>query len=220
MKVNEIFASIEGEGSRAGYPAVFVRLHGCNLRCSYCDSMYAVTGQDYVEMTVEEIVDSVSLYHIPRVTLTGGEPLIHKDVIMLIDELSTIAEVNIETNGAVDLQKFIEDAERHCYRNKIMFTMDWKSISSGMQDKMIPTNISYLTSSDVLKFVVSSVKDLKQAEHVIKYLEPKCQIFISPVFGQIEPKQIVQYMQAAKMHNCRIQLQLHKFIWSPDTKGV
>lgn len=220
MKVNEIFASIEGEGSRAGYPSIFIRLHGCNLRCSYCDSMYAVSGDDFKEMKICEILAEVKKYNIPRITLTGGEPLIHENVLELIRELTTNYSVNIETNGAVDLTPFVKDAAKHNYRCNLMFTMDWKSLSSNMHTRMIQDNVSLLSSNDVLKFVVGSPRDLKQAEHIVKYLHPGCQVFISPIFGQIEPKQIVEYMLVTGMNECRVQLQLHKFIWPPETKGV
>ena len=97
MKVVEIFNSIEGEGSRAGYLATFIRLYGCNLRCSYCDSVYSFTNNDYTEMSIEEIINTVNGYNCKKVTLTGGEPLIHKDVDILVKELLTNGyEVNIE----------------------------------------------------------------------------------------------------------------------------
>ena len=105
MKVVEIFKSIDGEGIRAGYPATFIRLFGCNLRCSYCDTPYGYEGNDYKEMTVDEIVQECMCLNCPRITLTGGEPLIHKDVNILIKNLLVNGfEVNIETNGSVDVE--------------------------------------------------------------------------------------------------------------------
>ena len=125
MKVSEIFKSIEGEGLRTGLPAVFIRLHGCNLRCSYCDSMYAVEGCDYKQISVAQILDAVKEYgDITHVTLTGGEPLIHPDVEDLLCQLSGNGyRVNIETNGTVPCKWHFPG---------LFYTMDWKCKSSGM----------------------------------------------------------------------------------------
>ena len=128
MKVCEIFKSIEGEGLRTGQAAVFVRLHGCNLRCSYCDSMYAVEGSDYTQMNVAQVMDAVEAFRsesgVKCVTLTGGEPLIHEGVEELLAKLRDEGfEVNIETNGTIPCK----------WRNANQFyTMDWKCASSGM----------------------------------------------------------------------------------------
>ena len=141
MKVTEIFDSIDGEGIRTGQPCTFIRLAGCNLRCSYCDTLYSLFGEDepceYTEMSTYEILKAVNpLYK--RVTLTGGEPLFHKDaeklVTALIDEN---IEVNIETNGAVDITEFSKKIPKS---DKLFYTIDYKLPSSGMSDKMIWEN--------------------------------------------------------------------------------
>ena len=117
-KVNEIFLSIDGEGYRTGLPVVFIRLYGCNLNCSYCDTRYSCEGQEYKEMSLYDILVKVLHYGVPRVTLTGGEPLIHPGVKDLINSLvANDIEVNIETNGAVDLDEFIEFK----YNSKVVF---------------------------------------------------------------------------------------------------
>lgn len=214
MKVVEIFKSIDGEGIRAGFPVTFIRLAGCNLNCSYCDSRYACDWEekDVTEMTPEEIYKDVYKKGNRKITLTGGEPLIHEDVNILIALLTDNGfYVNIETNGSVDIIPYTKSS-------KILITMDYKCPSSGMSDMMLLKNLEELRKKDVLKFVVGSKADLDCCRDMIKYTE--AQIFISPVFGKIEPKQIVEYMLEHDMQECRIQLQLHKFIWNPDERGV
>lgn len=212
MKISEIFRSIEGEGSRAGYLATFIRTHGCPLRCSYCDSNYAVEGYDFKNMTVDDIMDEVNRLAAKRVTYTGGEPLIQPDSSELIHRLVDEGyEVNIETCGAVNYTQYLSD-------NHIIVTADWKCGSSGMTDKMIRDQIHYLRDSDVLKFVVGSRKDLDEMKDLIG--ETASQIFVSPVFGKIEPKEIVDYLQEHELFNVRFQLQIHKFVWCADARGV
>lgn len=211
MKVVEIFKSIDGEGIRAGYPVVFIRLAGCNLRCTYCDTKYSYNEEEYPEMTVEEIVEVVCGMDCKRVTLTGGEPLIHAGVDTLIQKLGSLGiEVNIETNGSVDIVPHIHDFT--------IITMDYKCPSSGSEDRMLLANLTQLRSKDVLKFVVGDEIDLNTCRKLIN--STSAQVFISPVFGKIEPREIVEYMLKYKMNNCRIQLQLHKFIWDVNKRGV
>ncbi len=212
MKVIEIFKSIDGEGIRAGFPVTFIRLEGCNLRCSYCDTKYSYDEAQFTEMTPQQIYDKVYRLGCKRVTLTGGEPLIHKDVNTLIELLTYGGfRVNIETNGAVDITPYAK------VRN-ILITMDYKCPSSGMTDKMLLNNLPELSKNDVLKFVVGSKEDLDVCRDIKKYTD--AQVFISPIFGQIEPREIVEYMLEHDMQDCRIQLQLHKYIWPVDMRGV
>ena len=215
MKVVEIFKSIDGEGIRAGYPATFIRLFGCNLRCSYCDTPYGYEGNDYKEMTVDEIVQECMCLNCPGITLTGGEPLIHKDVNILIKNLLVNGfEVNIETNGSVDVEllKFLYP--------QVVITMDWKCPSSGCENKMSIARLKDLKRNDVLKFVVGSKEDLEVCKSIYNTQELECSIFISPIFGKIEPSEIVDYMLENNMMGCRVQLQMHKFIWNPNKRGV
>ena len=233
MKVCEIFRSIEGEGLRTGQAAVFVRLHGCNLRCSYCDSMYAVEGADYKQMSVGEILAAVEKYRaesgVKCVTLTGGEPLIHADVEELLTALSEAGfEVNVETNGTVPCKWRLPG---------LFYTMDWKCKSSGMSDRMKMENLATLCKSDVLKFVVGSVEDLQETERVVAELSQIADrssqngltsngmphIFVSPVFGTLPYEEIVNWMLASRVmteNNTRFQVQLHKIVWDPDLRGV
>lgn len=220
MKVNEIFQSIDGEGIRTGSLVTFIRLVGCNLRCSYCDTRYAWDnafdgGINSAEMTPEEIVSAVEDISIGNlVTITGGEPLIHKNIYDLIKLLVKAGyEVNIETNGSIEPQMF-------GVPGKVFFTMDFKCPSSGEISSMNMEALASLRRGDVLKFVVGSLRDLDVARGVIDELNTEATIFISPVFGQIEPRQIVEYMQEHMMFPCRVQLQLHKLIWDPNMRGV
>ena len=224
MKVSEIFKSIEGEGIRMGQSAVFVRLHGCNLRCSYCDSMYAVEGPDFKQMSVGEVLAAVEAYRnesgVKCVTLTGGEPLIHESVGDLLTAFSDAGfEVNIETNGTVPCKWQLPG---------LFYTMDWKCKSSGMSARMKMENIISLGKNDVLKFVVGSVEDLQETEGVVARLsltspDNMPHIFISPVWGELTNEQIVNWMVGCKVmtqNNARFQVQLHKIVWDPDMRGV
>lgn len=216
-KVNEIFLSIDGEGYRTGLPVVFIRLYGCNLNCSYCDTRYSCEQQEYREMSLYDILVQVLSYGVPRVTLTGGEPLIHPGVKDLIVSLvANDIEVNIETNGAVDLDKFIEFK----YNSKVVFTMDYKCKSSGMEDKMILSNLEFLQPKDVIKFVVSNYNEMEKMEYILESSKCKAQAYVSPVFGAIEPKELVEYVLENKLNNVKVQVQLHKIIWEPTKRGV
>lgn len=219
LKVCEIFQSINGEGTRAGQPAVFVRLAGCNLNCSYCDTKWA-NGPDApcVEMTAREIHERVSAYGIRCVTLTGGEPLLHDHVDELLSELcgDDRLSVEIETNGSAD----VSIADR--MKNRPLLTMDYKLPSSGMEKAMRLENYSLLKAEDTVKFVCGSHSDLERAAEIIeKYrLIGRCHVYLSPVFGRIDPKDMVSFMLERKLNGATLQLQLHKFIWDPDEKGV
>lgn len=241
MKVVEIFTSIEGEGIRAGFPCVFIRLFGCNLHCSYCDSQYACTGEEYVVMSIPEIMQSVKFYSngIKRVTVTGGEPLIHDGIDKLLQTLIDEGyEVNVETNGTKFPKRFpidpVEDihldprrmVEVHYVKpesfkkGRLFYTMDWKCKSSGMENEMLIDIVNDLENDDVLKFVVGSKEDMDGALSVIERMTSKPHIFFSPVFDKIEPKDIVEYITTKGLNDCRVQLQLHKFIWDKDKRGV
>lgn len=226
MKVIEIFNSIDGEGLRTGQPCTFIRLAGCNLRCSYCDTLYALFGEDepfeYTEMTVDEILDKVCPRY-KRVTLTGGEPLIHKDADRLVDALLRHGyEVNIETNGAVDTADFRNKVYQS---DKLFFTIDYKLPSSGMEDKMLFENFLTLRKHDVIKFVVGSDEDLNKMREIMKRIVPfydqMPHVFAGVVFGQFEPLKLVNaIIDEDIFKDVRYQIQLHKVIWDPNQKGV
>lgn len=216
MKINEIFLSIEGEGLRAGLPATFIRLFGCNLVCSYCDTMYSCTLTDdsasYQEMSIEAVMEKVTEFECPNITITGGEPLIHPEVYDLIQELVNHNYwVNVETNGS------IVPAFRHPY---LFYTMDFKTLSSGMSNRMSMDALNSLSPKDALKFVVGSKEDMEQAVQVLYDIEAEPQVYFSPVFGQIDPQEIVKFLLDNKLYASKVQLQLHKIIWDPNKRGV
>lgn len=218
MRVVEIFSSIEGEGKRAGRLCTFIRLAGCNLRCSYCDTSYALKFTDGEEMSVEEILNEV--YHkrvSDLVTLTGGEPLARDipEVRELLWQLTEEGfEVNVETNGSIDVNRFRMPG--------VFFTVDYKCASSGMAMQMQPNFELMLTSEDVVKYVVGNYQDLLGAlgHYKLHVRTTGAAIYVSPVFGKIQPKEIVQFMQQFMLSTWRIQLQMHKFIWDPNMRGV
>ena len=216
MVVNEIFNSIDGEGLRPGELATFIRLAGCNLRCSYCDTLYALNPENGSVMTVEQIMQEIEKYRCKNITLTGGEPLIHKDCDSLINELvNNNYNVNIETNGAVDISDYI---------NKCLITMDYKLPSSNMEGFMILDNLEKLTENDALKFVTEE-SDLKRIKEVLQMYNIKSYVYISPSFGKIKPSRIVDFMkemnnEGVNMSRVRTQVQLHKVIWDPNKRGV
>ncbi|CDB90455.1 MAG: putative 7-carboxy-7-deazaguanine synthase QueE [Christensenellales bacterium] len=218
FKVVEIFESINGEGMRAGELAVFVRMKGCNLSCNYCDTMWANEADcEFEEMTADRIVERVKKSGIKNVTLTGGEPLLQKDADKLLKLFSDEKDirVEIETNGSVNLSPFLK------YENT-SFTMDYKLPESDMEKYMDLENFKILRKKDTLKFVASSVNDLKKAKDIIeKYdLIDRVNIIFSPVFGKIELTDIVDFLKDNKLNDVRMQLQMHKFIWAPDERGV
>lgn len=216
-KVVEKFISINGEGSRAGQLAAFIRFQHCNLNCSYCDSKYANNNDaTYELLTAQDILDYLDRSHVVNVTLTGGEPLLQKYIDYLISLLLEHGySVEVETNGSIDIKPFIND-------KRPIFTLDYKVPSSNMEDKMNLDNYQYLTKNDVIKFVVGSINDLDKAVEIInKYdLVNRVQIFFSPIFNMIEPSAIVDYMIEHHLNDVQLQLQLHKFIWDPNLRGV
>lgn len=224
MQINEIFSSIDGEGIRTGYLVTFIRTQFCSLKCSYCDTRYSLSPLDengkkqFVDMSIPEILKKCEELKNKRITFTGGEPLIQKDALELVNSLTDNGyEVNIETNGAVDLFPFIQNLKNN---HNVIFTMDWKSPSSGMNNRMIKSNLLLLKEKDVLKFVVGSLEDLDDMRKVIIENNIECSIFLSPIFGKIEPTELVEYIKRYDLQNVRVQLQLHKIIWDVNKRGV
>ena len=210
-KVNEIFKSIEGEGISTGLPCTFIRLYGCNLCCKYCDTRYSCENKEFTLMSKDEIVNKVKELGGSRVTITGGEPLLDLFLNELIIALrKEHIEVNIETNGSLDIQWCLAD----------IITMDYKTSASGMEDRMMLSNLKALKETDVLKFVVGSKHDLDTMKRVIEEYEPECRIYVSPVFGMIEAHELVEYVLENNLDNVTVQVQLHKIIWDPNKRGV
>lgn len=215
IPIVEIFNSIEGEGVRAGKLCTFIRTVGCNLRCSFCDTTYSYEGGTPLEL--KQILDKVERLGCKTITLTGGEPLFHKEVChCLIPWLMERGyDVNVETNGSININNVVR--HRH---DKLMFTVDWKSPSSGMNGKMLEENLSIMTEKDVLKFVVGSDEDLQEMLRVINRYDIRAQVYVSPVFGNIEMSHIVDFMKGHQLYNVKLQCQLHKIIWNPNERGV
>ena len=219
MRVAEKFISINGEGTRAGALAVFIRFQGCNLRCSYCDTKWAYAPDCPVEeLTAQEITDYVLSTGIHNVPLTGGEPLLQEDMSELLRLLLGYARlrVEIETNGAVGLAPFCLKPRRP------VFTMDYKLPTSGSEEAMLLDNFDYLTADDTVKFVIGSFLDMERARDIIESFEltRRCHVYLSPVFGSIEPADMVSYMKQHNMNDVRLQIQIHKVIWDPAKRGV
>ncbi len=217
--VVEKFVSINGEGRKAGQLAVFIRFKGCNLKCEYCDTKWANENDAMCEkMTEHEIYQYIKDTGVKNVTLTGGEPLYRDDIdilLRLLDNDENIS-VEIETNGSIDLTEYIKISER------ITFTVDYKLSLSGMEKAMYLKNYEILRDIDTVKFVVGNVDDLIKSKAIIdEYnLAGKCKIYLSPVFGKIKPEEIVEFMKDNRMNDVNCQLQLHKYIWDPNKKGV
>ncbi|MCX7797125.1 MAG: radical SAM protein [Melioribacter sp.] len=211
LKVNEIFFSIQGESSYAGLPCIFVRLTYCNLRCTYCDTAYAFyEGTDY---TIEEIITKIKEYKCNLVEITGGEPLFQKESLELMKSLCDEGfEVMLETGGSLP----IKDVDK-----RVKIIMDLKCPSSNMMKKNNYENINYIKPTDEIKFVIGTREDYEWTKEIIsKYeLTKKCTVLLSVVFGQLEPVTLVNWILEDKL-NVRFQLQLHKYIWHPETKGV
>lgn len=225
-KVSEIFQSIDGEGIRTGQPVNFIRLAGCNLRCSYCDTLYALFGENepciYEKMSAGDIISRLNPAF-KRVTLTGGEPLIADGAAELAQALCKLGyELNIETNGAADIVKFMTELSG---RNNLFFTIDYKLPSSGECEKMLWSNFLNLCERDVVKFVVGSEEDIGHMIFAVRrlkeYYKTMPHIFIGAVFGAYDIKKLTErVLSEPDLCDARIQVQLHKIIWKPDERGV
>lgn len=215
MKVVEKFISIDGEGPIAGALSVFVRFAGCNLRCAWCDTSYAWdTTADVTDMSASEIADYIKSTGIGHVTITGGEPLLQPGLIGLLSRLADY-QVHIETNGAIPVEQFrISD--------NIHFVIDYKLPDSGMEERMHLPNLASVRKADAYKFVIASNRDLDKAVKIVRQynLEEKTQVYFSTVFGKMEPAVVVERMKSEKFNGVKLQLQLHKYIWNPQRKGV
>ena len=211
MRVTEIFHSIQGESSFTGQPCVFIRLTGCPLRCTWCDTAYAFFGGH--ELSIEQIVETVDSYDCRLVEVTGGEPLAQSEVFPLIRKLGDRGyEVLIETSGAIDTAQV--DTRAH-------IILDVKCPGSGMSDRMHWPNVTRLTMKDEAKFVLLDRSDYEWACDILARYElaKRCIVLMSPVFGSLDPRQLAEWVLADRLP-VRLQLQLHKLIWTPDMRGV
>jgi 7-carboxy-7-deazaguanine synthase len=211
LRVSEIFASIQGETSYVGLPFAFVRLTGCNLRCRYCDTTYAYDGGE--EFPLEEVVSRVTFFGIPRVTVTGGEPLLQEEAPALVSALLDLGHtVLVETNGTVPLSRLDPRAIK---------IMDVKCPGSGEAGTTDWENFAHLSPRDEVKFVLSSEEDYRFAREVIRKYgkERTFTALLSPAFGLLPPEKLAGWMVGDAV-DARFQLQLHKLVWGPDRRGV
>jgi 7-carboxy-7-deazaguanine synthase len=211
LKVNEIYYSIQGESSKAGLPCVFIRLTYCNLRCSYCDTEYAF--YEGTDMSIDSIIEQVKKFNCNLVELTGGEPLFQNESLELMDGLCSEGfEVMLETGGSLP----VKDVNK-----KVIIILDLKCPSSNMMKKNHYENLQYIKPTDEIKFVMGTREDYEWSKEMIqKYnLEGKCGLLASVVFGSLEPLKLVAWILKDNL-KIRFQLQMHKFIWEPNAKGV
>lgn len=221
LPVIEQFISLDGEGPTAGELACFVRFEQCNLRCSWCDTVYSWDGTTAVQYkTPQQIYDDIKASGIRNVTLTGGEPLIQNDIIALLQLLADddTLLVHIETNGSIDIAPF----RKACPAKNIVYILDYKLPESGMEQQMCMENLNQIQREDVYKFVIASEEDLHRAVKIVKEyeLQHRCQVFFSPVRELIDPLVIVEEMKEQCLNKVRLQLQLHKLLWPKEMRGV
>lgn len=212
LKINEIFYSIQGESTNAGLPCVFVRLTYCNIRCVYCDTEYAF--YEGVDRSIDDIINEVKSYGCKLVEITGGEPLVQENVHILMKRLCDMGyEVMIETGGSLP----IENIDK-----RVKIIMDIKTPYSKMKKKNRYENVNYLKPNDEVKFVIGSREDYDWAKFILKkydILNITIQVLFSPVFDKVENIELAKWILDDKL-NVRFQLQMHKYIWHPETRGV
>lgn len=233
LPVAERFVSVNGEGRAAGKLAAFIRFTGCNLACSYCDTMWAnaPAAADRAErVSVADLVAWARETRVECITLTGGEPALQPELPRLVRAL--LAEpgplgrglrVEIETNGAADLCE-LASLREECASlpGSLTFTVDWKLPASGMEDRMLRENFTLLDARDTVKFVCGGEGDLVRMLEVSRELglPNRVPVYLSPVFGRLDPARIVDFMQDNNLTWATAQLQLHKIIWPGVEKGV
>ena len=211
LRITEIYRSVQGEGRHAGYPCVFVRLTGCNLRCTWCDTEYGYNGGK--DLSIEQVLEEVRALKTNLVEVTGGEPLLQEETPQLVDLLLENGyTVLIETAGSIDIS---------CVSKKAVRIVDMKCPGSGMLDKNLYKNLDLVTDKDEVKFVIKDKADFDWAVNLIKKhdLESKTQILISPVYGEMDQEKLTEWLLESGI-NARLQVQLHKIIWGPDKTGV
>lgn len=213
MNINEIFLSIQGEGYYTGEKMVFVRTEYCNLRCSWCDTKYSFNeGRNMSLDEIGEVVDNLAQNNVKWVCLTGGEPLLQKDVNNLVRRLSDRYRILLETSGSLDIKRFIPDY------GMVRKDIDFKLPSSGMYRKFNDKNLGYIEDGDYIKFVVNDRNDFSVAMNEIRAMDSHTGIVIQPVYGT-EVKWLADEFIEKAPYNARLMLQEHKYIYG-DIRGV
>ena len=211
LKINEIYRSIQGESTFTGLPCIFVRLTYCNLRCTFCDTEYAFyEGRDY---TLAQALEEIRRYRCSLVEITGGEPLLQKEVYPLMDGLLICGfTVLLETGGSIDIGSVDP---------RVIKIMDLKCPSSGECGRNLYANLDKLQPHDEIKFVIGTREDYLWMREILEQhrLAERFSVLLSTVFGQLEPRQLVEWLLEDNL-KVRFQLQAHKYIWDPNTKGV
>ena len=211
LKITEIFHSLQGESTRVGQPCVFVRLTGCPLRCTWCDTEYAFYGGH--TMPIEAILAQVQSYGCPLVEVTGGEPLHQPGSLVLLTQLCEAGfQVMLETSGAFDIANVDK---------RVSIILDVKCPGSGMTDRMRWDTLMHLSRKDEVKFVLKDRADYEWARDIVKRysLVDLCPVHMSPVFGVLHLQSLAEWILEDRLP-VRFQLQLHKVIWDPQTRGV
>ena len=210
LKVNEIYYSIQGESTSAGLPCVFVRLTYCNLRCAYCDTEYAFyEGKDY---SIDGILTEVKRYDCKLVEITGGEPLVQDECFDLMKKLCDEGfKVLLETGGSIPINNVDK---------RVKIIMDLKCPSSQMMKKNLYENIDHIKATDEIKFVIGNREDYEWTKDIMATydLSNKGHVLLSPAYGMLDPQDLIQWMLKDRI-NARLNLQLHKYIFGPDTRG-
>lgn len=209
LRITEIFFSLQGEANTVGLPTVFIRLTGCPLRCSYCDTAYAFSGGE--KLGIDEILRQVGLYNTRYVTVTGGEPLAQPACNpLMVSLLDAGYHVSLETSGALDVSTV---------DSRVSKVMDLKTPSSGEMDRNRYENIQYLTDRDQVKFVIANNADYQWAKQQVEQyrLTERCQVLFSPVMDVMSPTELAERILADQLP-VRFQIQLHKFLWN-DARG-
>lgn len=211
LKINEIFYSIQGESSWAGQPTVFVRLSGCHLRCTYCDTTYAYHQGE--PQSLNSVLEKIKTYPARHVCVTGGEPLLQAEVYPLMETLCDAGyRVSLETSGDIDCSRV---------DSRVKKIIDVKTPDSGAPGKFHASNLKFIDNETEFKFVICSEKDFSWAENFSQGhgLFEKSNVLYSPSFRVVEEKWLAEKILSCGS-SARLQLQLHKYIWSPDSRGV
>lgn len=217
--VSEIFESIDGEGYHAGFPSVFFRTVGCNLRCSWCDSKYTFNAEkDSKWMSVKEALKDVNAFNLRHITITGGEPLLEENKEWMTNFVRVLLlsgyKIDVETNGSINYSYWKETFPS----DNFILIMDWKAPSSKMNKFMLESNLAILSQNDIIKIVVTD-EDFTEVEKILS-LKTEATVYISPVFEQVTMKKIPEFVLKHKHSNVRCQIQLHKIFWDANERGV
>jgi 7-carboxy-7-deazaguanine synthase len=222
----EVFESIQGEGSAAGYLTTFIRFFGCNLRCNWCDTRYSYSPTEpEFYATVGEIIEKVEAFGNKYICITGGEPLLYIDeIILLVKELSrfeSVDDISIETNGSLNIEPIVQIRKMDSILNsKVRLIIDYKTPSSGQVEKMILSNYLQMSDNDEIKFVIGNVNDFNVAKEILDKWYKKGRVLFSPLWGEMSGDKLVKLLLESKIKSAKLNIQLHKVIWGVEAKGV